>query len=89
MAQSADDQEYTVDDRPSPSRSTYFPQLEGLRGVLASYVVLHHTLLQAWPIASGVPVHVPPTLAWLLYGRFAVDAFIVLSGVRSSRAGGA
>jgi peptidoglycan/LPS O-acetylase OafA/YrhL len=54
--------------------------LDGLPGVAALYVVLHHAWLQAWPIDR------PPTGAtafwtgWLLWGHFAVTLFIVISG---------
>jgi peptidoglycan/LPS O-acetylase OafA/YrhL len=52
--------------------------LDGLRGLAALYVVVFHVFLRTFP---GYPVdHAPPWAGWLIYGRFAVVVFIVLSG---------
>jgi peptidoglycan/LPS O-acetylase OafA/YrhL len=52
--------------------------LDGIRGLAALYVVLDHTYLRSFP---GFPVITAPFWAgWLIYGRFAVVVFIVLSG---------
>ena len=52
--------------------------LDGLRGLAALFVVVHHVFLRAFP---GYPVdRAPWWAAWLIYGRFAVVVFIVLSG---------
>ncbi|WP_275293223.1 acyltransferase [Amycolatopsis sp. La24] len=52
--------------------------LDGLRGIAALFVVLHHCRLFAYP---GFPVdNGPPWLSPLLYGHLAVVVFIVLSG---------
>src|SRR3954454_1346417 len=52
--------------------------LDGLRGLAALFVVVHHVFLRAFP---GYPAdHAPFWAAWLIYGRFAVVVFIVLSG---------
>jgi peptidoglycan/LPS O-acetylase OafA/YrhL len=52
--------------------------LDGLRGLAAVFVVVNHVFLRAFP---GYPVdHAPFWAAWLIYGRFAVVVFIVLSG---------
>ncbi|MFG2072149.1 acyltransferase family protein [Nonomuraea maritima] len=52
--------------------------LDGLRGVAALFVVLHHCWLLAFP---GFPADTGPWWAgWLLYGHFAVVLFITLSG---------
>lgn len=52
--------------------------LDGIRGLAALFVVLHHSRLMAF---SGFPVDNGPAFAsWLLYGHFAVVVFIVLSG---------
>ena len=52
--------------------------LDGLRGVAALFVVVNHVFLPAFP---GYPVdRAPFWAAPFIYGRFAVDVFIVLSG---------
>src|SRR3954451_194250 len=52
--------------------------LDGLRGLAALFVVVHHVFLRAFP---GYPAdHAPFWAGWLIYGRFAVVVFIVLSG---------
>jgi peptidoglycan/LPS O-acetylase OafA/YrhL len=52
--------------------------LDGVRGLAALYVVCNHVFLRAFP---GYPAdHAPFWAAWLIYGRFAVVVFIVLSG---------
>jgi peptidoglycan/LPS O-acetylase OafA/YrhL len=52
--------------------------LDGVRGLAALFVVVHHIFLRAFP---GYPVdHAPFWAAWFIYGRFAVVVFIVLSG---------
>jgi peptidoglycan/LPS O-acetylase OafA/YrhL len=52
--------------------------LDGIRGLAALYVVINHVFLRAFP---GYPVdHAPFWAGWLIYGRFAVVVFIVLSG---------
>ena len=52
--------------------------LDGIRGLAALYVVVNHVFLRTFP---GYPVdHAPFWAGWLIYGRFAVVVFIVLSG---------
>ena len=52
--------------------------LDGIRGLAALFVVMHHIFLRAWP---GYPVdHAPLWAAGFVYGRFAVIVFIALSG---------
>jgi peptidoglycan/LPS O-acetylase OafA/YrhL len=52
--------------------------LDGIRGLAATFVVVNHIFLRAFP---GYPVdHAPFWAAWFIYGRFAVVVFIVLSG---------
>ena len=52
--------------------------LDGIRGVAALFVVLHHCWLLSYP---GYPSNTGPWwLGWLVYGHFAVVVFIVLSG---------
>jgi peptidoglycan/LPS O-acetylase OafA/YrhL len=55
--------------------------LDGLRGIAALFVVLHHAWLTIWPFeydrAPSGPARVTDLFA---YGHFAVGVFIVLSG---------
>lgn len=55
--------------------------LDGLRGLAALFVVLHHAWLTTWPdlLARRLPAGARQT-AFLAYGHFAVVVFIVLSG---------
>jgi peptidoglycan/LPS O-acetylase OafA/YrhL len=69
---------------PLPAPATTVPArqrlagLDGIRGLAALYVVINHVFLRAFP---GYPVdHAPFWAGWLIYGRFAVVVFIVLSG---------
>ena len=52
--------------------------LDGLRGLAALYVVLHHAALLVPPIGLGWPASVVRFL--LRHGHYAVTAFLVLSG---------
>jgi peptidoglycan/LPS O-acetylase OafA/YrhL len=61
-----------------PPARPWLAGLDGLRGLAALYVVVHHVFLRAFP---GYPVDRAPSWAgWFIYGRFAVVVFIVLSG---------
>jgi peptidoglycan/LPS O-acetylase OafA/YrhL len=52
--------------------------IDGIRGLAALYVVLHHCWLLTF---HGYPADTGPAwLGWLLYGRLAVVVFIVVSG---------
>lgn len=52
--------------------------LDGIRGLAALFVVLHHCWLVSFP---GYPANISPMwIAWLAYGHLAVVVFIVLSG---------
>lgn len=52
--------------------------LDGIRGLAALFVVLHHCWLLTFP---GFPANTGPWwTGWLLYGHFAVVIFISLSG---------
>ena len=52
--------------------------LDGIRGLAALFVVVHHIFLRAWP---GYPVdHAPWWAGWFIFGRFAVVVFIAVSG---------
>jgi peptidoglycan/LPS O-acetylase OafA/YrhL len=65
----------TVPDPPDRARVL---GLDGIRGLAALFVVVHHCWLLSF---HGYPRNTGPRwLGLLLYGRFAVVAFIVLSG---------
>jgi peptidoglycan/LPS O-acetylase OafA/YrhL len=60
------------------SFSTRVAGLDGIRGLAALFVVLHHSFLRSF---AGYPRNTGPVWAgFLVYGRFAVVVFIVLSG---------
>ncbi|MGW0064102.1 acyltransferase family protein [Streptosporangium sandarakinum] len=67
--------------KPAASRAggrSRLPGLDGIRGVAALFVLVHHCRLLAFP---GYPADTGPGwLSWLVYGHFAVVVFIVLSG---------
>jgi peptidoglycan/LPS O-acetylase OafA/YrhL len=74
---------------PASLRRTHLPGLDGIRGLAALFVVLHHCWLMSFP---GFPAdNGPPWAGVLLYGHLAVVVFIVLSGfslgVAPSRSG--
>ena len=60
---------------PEPVRAV---GLDGIRGLAALYVVVHHCWLVSF---HGYPANTGPAwLGWLVYGHLAVVVFIVLSG---------
>ena len=60
---------------PEPGRAV---GLDGIRGLAALYVVVHHCWLVSF---HGYPANTGPAwLGWLVYGHLAVVVFIVLSG---------
>jgi peptidoglycan/LPS O-acetylase OafA/YrhL len=63
---------------PPPRERRRLTGLDGIRGIAALVVVLHHCYLSAYP---GYPRITGPAWAgWLIYGHFSVVVFIVLSG---------
>ena len=65
--------------RPAGHAGRRIAGLDGVRGLAALYVVCNHIFLRAFP---GYPADTAPFwAAWLIYGRFAVVVFIVLSGL--------
>jgi peptidoglycan/LPS O-acetylase OafA/YrhL len=65
-------------DQASPAAPARLQGLDGIRGLAALFVVLHHCWLSSFP---GYPSNTGPWWAgWLLYGHLAVVVFIVLSG---------
>lgn len=68
-----------MDNRPDK----HLAYLDGMRGLCALFVLIHHSWLTIWPIfirdhhPSGIMALLT---GWMLYGHFAVVVFIVLSG---------
>jgi peptidoglycan/LPS O-acetylase OafA/YrhL len=63
---------------PGPYPASRIAGLEGIRGLAALFVVVHHCFLSAFP---GYPRMTGPWWAgWMIYGHLAVVVFIVLSG---------
>jgi peptidoglycan/LPS O-acetylase OafA/YrhL len=63
---------------PAPARATRIVGLDGIRGLAALFVVIHHCFLASFP---GYPRMTGPWWAgWMIYGHLAVVVFIVLSG---------
>ena len=60
---------------------TYYPHVEGLRGIAALYVFVFH-VWQTGIADAGATLRVllPATVPWLQFGHYAVSAFIVISG---------
>lgn len=52
-------------------------EFEGLRGLLAWWIVLGHFLQRSGYHAVST---LPPLTGWMIQGRYAVDVFIILSG---------
>jgi peptidoglycan/LPS O-acetylase OafA/YrhL len=57
---------------------TRYPWLDGLRGLAALYVLLHHAALEV--NTRDLPIRVVDATGWLAHGHLAVAVFIVLSG---------
>ena len=67
-----------VDRSAATSGSSRAAGLDGIRGLAALYVVVHHCWLVTF---HGYPANTGPAwLGWLVYGHLAVVVFIVLSG---------
>lgn len=67
---------------PPPERRIRYAFLDGMRGVAAAYVTLHHMFYYHAPTAvlPAFPAPVRAFDALFALGHFAVDMFIVLSG---------
>ena len=62
-----------------PQSHNHLPYLDGLRGIAALYVVLHHAYMEV-AVQPTLPHWAELSTQWLLYGQVSVDVFIVLSG---------
>jgi peptidoglycan/LPS O-acetylase OafA/YrhL len=70
--------ELAADSRQPSRDGNRLVGLDGIRGLAALFVVLHHCWLVSFP---GFPANTGPMwTGWLVYGHLAVVAFIVLSG---------
>jgi len=65
------------------TKRTRLDFLDGVRGLAALYVVVHHAYLTIWAGADGpygrASTNVQRFGSWMLFGRASVDVFIVLS----------
>ena len=67
---------------PQLTSRTHFAYPDGVRGTLALFVVVAHAYWIVWPLEYGRQPSpgLRPWLSPLLYSRFAITVFIVLSG---------
>ncbi len=63
----------------SPSPAKHFRYLDGLRAAAAIFVVIHHALLQI-DFTHQPLIGLQKLIYIFIYGRYAVDLFIVISG---------
>ena len=66
---------------PALTKRTHFAYLDGVRGIMALFVVSAHAYWNVWPLEYGEQpsAQLRPWLSPLLYSRFAITVFIVLS----------
>lgn len=64
------------------SAHPHLAYLDGVRGLAALYVVLHHAYLEVHlsGLFPAFPARLAQALQWLRFGHLSVDVFIVLSG---------
>lgn len=63
-----------------PSPRLHLGYLDGLRGLAALYIVMHHTFLEGQGDGTGLSPRLALATMWLHLGPAAVGVFIVLSG---------
>ena len=66
--------------KKAPTSATHLAYLDGLRGLAALFVVVHHAYVTVWPEKNHPAGILKTALAPLGFGHYAVVAFIVLSG---------
>ena len=64
-------------EQPKPQARVHLNHLDGLRALAALYVVAFHCIIQQRHLPTGLAYDL---FEWMMYGHFAVDVFIVLSG---------
>ena len=67
-----------LDPTPQQRPQLHLAYLDGIRGMAALFVVIHHAFMEI--DATALPRMLQRPLFWLAYGQAAVDVFIVLSG---------
>ena len=72
-----DNQTLAAAELPKPKTQVHLNYLDGMRALAALYVVLFHAAFFQEIFPTGI---VLTLTSWLLYGHFAVDVFIVISG---------
>ncbi|MBC7527958.1 MAG: acyltransferase [Chthonomonadaceae bacterium] len=67
-----------LDPTPQQRPQLHLAYLDGIRGMAALFVVIHHAFMEI--DLTALPRLLQRPLFWLAYGQVAVDVFIVLSG---------
>lgn len=75
-----------ADPRAAHMAISHLAVLDGLKGIAAQLIVLHHLAFYG-PMSDAVRPVAPLVMDWLsLYGRMAVQVFLVVSGFLAARA---
>lgn len=78
MTKTTPDKPETVSSKlPKPQARVHLNYLDGLRALAALYVVAYHAIIHQRHLPTGLAYTLTE---WMMYGHFAVDVFIVLSG---------
>ncbi len=67
---------------PAGKKTERLPYLDGMRGLAALFVVIHHAFCMAYPIGLGIWPEgwIGLVFGWTIYGHFGVTVFIALAG---------